>query len=233
MSATNKIASIHQPNFIPWLGYFYKIKCSNVFIILDNVEFQSGNASSITNRCKIKTQAGESFFTAPVLKSQEHNINQKKIDWKQPWLKKQWRTIEMSYAKAPFKEQTLAFFHPLLHTEAENLAAYNNQIIKALCAWLELPAEIYIASELPPFSDDKNLRLIEMCKYFQCNEYLSGNGARKYNDEEMYKANQVELTYVSYNFPAYPQLHGEFIAGLSMLDVMMMNSKEQILEFLK
>ena len=132
---------------MPWLGYFSKIAQSDVFVILDNVEYQVGNANSITNRVKIKTQSGELFFTVPIRKSEMKNINQQQIDWKQPWLKKQWRTLEMAYAKAPYKNEALEFFHPLLHQQFENLAAYNTNIIQQICLELKIKAQIFIASE--------------------------------------------------------------------------------------
>jgi hypothetical protein len=226
----NKICSIHQPNFTPWLGYFSKIAQSDVFIILDNVEYQVGNANSITNRVKIKTQNGELFFTIPIRKSELKNINQQMIDWQQPWLKKQLKTLEMNYAKAPFKKEAFDFFHPLLNQSFDNLAAYNSNIIQSICNELKIETQIKMASTIENISDDKNQRLIDLCKRFDCNIYLSGNGAKKYNDENLYNKQGVEIIYTSFTHPVYPQLHGEFNAGLSIIDAWMNCGKNYLIE---
>ncbi len=215
---------------MPWLGYFSKIAQSDVFIILDNVEYQVGNANSITNRVKIKTQSGELFFTVPVKKGNLKNINQQLIDWNQPWLKKQWKTIEMAYAKAPYKNQALEFFHPILHQQFESLSAYNTNIIHQICAELKIKTQLFIASEVLNISDEKNQRLIDLCKNFDCNIYLSGNGAKKYNDEKLFSENGVSITYTAFQHPTYPQLHDEFIAGLSILDTWMNCGKSFLIE---
>ena len=227
----NKICAIHQPNFMPWLGYFSKIAQSDVFIVLDNVEYQVGNANSITNRVKIKTQSGELFFTIPIRKTDFKNINQQQIDWKQPWLKKQWRTLEMAYAKAPYNKEAFEFFHPLLHQQFENLAAYNTNIIQQICDQLKIKTQLFIASEIENISDEKNKRLIDLCKKFDCNIYLSGNGAKKYNDEELFLKNGVSITYTAFQHPVYPQLHGEFISGLSIVDAWMNCGKDFLQDF--
>src|SRR6185369_12527883 len=96
-----KIISIHQPNFIPWLGYFYKIYAADVFVILDNVEYQSGNSSSITNRTKIKTNNGELMISVPVRKNEQSKmIIDMEIDNRQPWKPKMLKTVQFSYTKA-------------------------------------------------------------------------------------------------------------------------------------
>src|ERR1700722_14908918 len=100
--STRKVIAVHQPNFMPWLGYFYKINHADVFVILDNVEYQSGNASSITNRVKIKTTQGEQMVAVPVRKGDSKIIKDIAIDNKQPWAKKMLKSIQLNYAKAPF-----------------------------------------------------------------------------------------------------------------------------------
>ena len=95
------IVAIHQPNFIPWLGYFSKINQSDKFIILDTVDLQIGNANSITNRTRIKTQQGELWLTIPIKKSESKLIHSIQMDNKQPWQKKILKSIQMAYSKAP------------------------------------------------------------------------------------------------------------------------------------
>ena len=215
---------------MPWLGYFHKIAQADVFVYLDNVDYQFGNASSITNRVKIKTQAGELFFTEPIKKSALKNINEQLIDWQQPWLKKQWKTLEMAYAKAAYKKEAMDFFYPLLHRSIDNMSEYNIDIIEKICTEIKINSTRIVASRIENISDDKNLRLIEICKRYDCDIYLSGNGAKKYNDENLYQQHNLQIRYTSFQHPTYTQLHGEFIAGMSIIDAWMNCGKDYLIE---
>jgi hypothetical protein len=219
-STSQKIVSIHQPNFIPWLGYFYKIQATDVFVILDNVDYQSGNSSSITNRTKIKTNAGELMISVPVKKNEQSRlIMDMEIDNRQPWRAKMLKTIQFNYAKAPFFKTVFPEFEQLLNQQCDKLSDLNSTLIIFICSKLNIKTQIVKASEIGLQDDDKNGRIIEICKKLGATVYLSGNGARKYNDEAQYKSNNIELRYSEYTPPEYSQLHGEFLKGLSILDV--------------
>ncbi|MEY2898739.1 MAG: hypothetical protein RL138_792 [Bacteroidota bacterium] len=227
------IVAIHQPNFIPWLGYFSKINQSDKFIILDTVDLQIGNANSITNRTRIKTQQGELWLTIPIKKSESKLIHSIQIDNKQPWQKKMLKSIQMAYSKAPHFNSIFPIFEELLQQPCELLSELNSKIIVAIATWLDIKTEVLIASKMPITSEDKNQRLIELIKQVDGDVYLSGNGARQYNDEGAYNSNGIQLTYTSYKPNEYPQLHGNFIPGLSILDAMMNLTKAEIQNMIK
>lgn len=227
------IVAIHQPNFIPWLGYFSKINQSDKFIILDTVDLQIGNANSITNRTRIKTQQGELWLTIPIRKSESKLIHSIQIDNKQPWQKKILKSIQMAYSKAPQFNSIFPIFEELLQQRCELLSELNSKIIVEIATWLDITTEILIASKMPITSEDKNERLIDLIKQVDGDIYLSGNGARQYNDEAAYNSNGIQLTYTSYKPNEYPQLHGNFIPGLSILDAMMNLTKEEIQNMIK
>ncbi|HZG00876.1 MAG TPA: WbqC family protein [Chitinophagales bacterium] len=212
------IVAIHQPNFAPWPGFFYKIKQSDAFVLLDNVEYQSGNATSITNRTKIKTPQGELFISVPAKKGATL-IKDVLIDNAQPWRKKMLKTVQQNYTKAPFFKEFFPRFENEINKQHTHLSALNIELIKLGCAWLEIKTPIQLSSELGIDTDDKNLRIVEICKRLGGTVYLSGNGARKYNDESLFNANGIELRYTTFMQQPYPQLHGEFVPGLSVLDL--------------
>jgi hypothetical protein len=217
-----KIVSIHQPNFIPWLGYFYKIYASDEFVILDNVDYQSGNSSSITNRTKIKTNNGELMISVPVKKNEQSKlIMDMEIDNRQPWKAKMLKTIQFTYAKAPFFKTIFPEFEQLLNQQWDKLSDLNSTLIIFICGKLNIQTQTIKASEMGLNDEDKNGRIIEICKKLNATVYLSGNGARKYNDEAQYNANHMELRYSEYSPPEYPQLYGDFLKGLSILDVLL------------
>ena len=216
-----KVIGIHQPNSIPWLGYFNKIYSCDVFVILDNVDYQSGNSNSITNRTKIKTAQGELFISVPVRKSESKLIKDIPIDNNQPWQKKMLKTIQLNYTKAKFFSEIFPVIENVLNTRHEFLSALNIELIKLFCEKLNITTPIILASEMNLSADEKNNRIIEICKNLGATIYQSGSGARKYNDEEMFATNNIQLRYTSFSPADYPQLHGEFIKGLSVLDVLM------------
>ncbi len=223
-----KVIAIHQPNFIPWLGYFNKIYSADVFVVLDNVDYQSGNANSITNRTKIKTAQGELFIFVPVKKNANSKlIKDIAIDNQQPWQKKMLKTIQLNYSKAKFFNEVFPVLEEVLGAKYEMFSAMNVELIKIFCRNLNITTPIVLASEMNLSSDEKNNRIIEICKTLEATIYQSGNGARKYNDENLFAANNIELRYTLFSPAEYPQLQGAFIAGLSILDVVMNCGWEQ------
>ncbi|HAP01814.1 MAG TPA: hypothetical protein DCQ93_07830, partial [Bacteroidetes bacterium] len=185
-----KVIGIHQPNFIPWLGYFNKIYSSDVFVILDNVDYQSGNANSITNRTKIKTAQGELFISVPVKKNAESKlIKDIAIDNAQPWQKKMLKTIQLNYSKGKFFNEIFPLIENSLNEKTELLCALNVSLLKIFCEKLNITTPMLRASEMNLSSDEKNNRIIEICTQLGGTIYQSGSGARKYNDEEMFAAN--------------------------------------------
>ncbi|MEI7803119.1 MAG: WbqC family protein [Bacteroidota bacterium] len=229
-----KVIGIHQPNFIPWLGYFNKIYSADVFVILDKVDYQSGNANSITNRTKIKTAQGELFISVPVKKNAESKlIKDIAIDNQQPWEKKMLKTIQLNYSKAKFFSEFFPLIENVLSAKHELLSAMNVELIKLFCEKLNIATPIVLASEMNLSSDEKNNRIIEICKSLEATIYQSGNGARKYNDENLFAENKIELRYTSFSPAEYPQLHGAFINGLSVIDVVMNCGWEQTATLIK
>lgn len=212
---------IHQPNYLPWLGYFYKIRQSDVFVILDNVEYQTGNANSITNRSRIKTANGEQWLTVPVKKSESKLIMDIPMDLQQNWKIKHIRSIQMAYSKSPFFKEFFPMIENWLNFESQSLSEFNTHLILKACELFEIKTELRIASQLPLTNDDKNGRLIEICKLLGANIYLSGKGAQKYMDMALYENAGIAVEFSSFNHPEYKQLHGDFIPGLSFIDAIM------------
>lgn len=215
-----QVAGVHQPNYIPWLGYFHKLANSTQFIILDNVDFQTGNAQSIISRVRIKTANGEQWITVPVKKSGRTHIADVRVDNSQPWASKQLKTIRFAYAKAPHFSQVFPVFEALLGTTHETLGSLNTAIIQRLAELLGIQTPFHVASTMPLTSEDRNLRLIEICKQVGCDTYLCGRGAREYMDVPLFEREGIRVQFTQFEPRPYPQLHGEFVPGLSTLDAL-------------
>ena len=215
------IVSIHQPNFLPWPGYFNKIANSDLFVIIDNVQYVKGH---IVNRNKIKDNKGEAnWLTIPVKisKGSEQLINEIEIDYSHKWQHKNLNRLRSYYEKSKFFGKYFSILEQYFHKQYSNLAEFNIELIRYICSELKINTPIYIASELDRDFGERNYLNLNICKYFKADTYLSGIGAKKYNDENMFKENAIKLQYQEFTAPVYPQLHGEFISNLSIIDLIL------------
>ncbi len=214
------IASIHQPNFMPWLGYFHKIACSDVFVIIDQVQFVKG---TICNRNKIKNKSGESvWITVPIdfSKGSFKNFNETEIDHHKPWREKMILQLDENYSDAPFYEPYISDIKKLIEQEFANISELNIELVKYFCKKLSIETRVEIASGFATELGNSNEMLLNICKRFSADVYLSGRGAAKYNNEEMFKQAGVKLIYQEFVSPRYEQINGEFVPNLSVVDLL-------------
>lgn len=213
-----KVCAIHQPNFFPWLGYFYKIAKSDVFVFLDTVDIEIGTADAITNRTRIKTSSGVQWITVPIKKGESKLIKDIAIDNTRKWRETMLKTIFFQYKKSQNFDSFYPIVADLLNYTTDSLSEYNVHIIESMSRYMGLEAKIVLASEMSNLSDDRNMRLIDICRQNGCDTYLSGNGGRKYHDERLFADNGVFVKYTDFVHPEYMQLHGDFVMGLSVID---------------
>ncbi len=213
--------AIHQPNYIPWLGYFYKIHKSDLFVLLDNVQFPKESPAA---RNFIKGKAGDKVLLSVSVKKSKgafQNYNEIELEYATKWNIKHLNQLKDAYIKAPYFKQYFPKIEELLKAKYENLASLNITIIKWLLQELEITTPVKIASEFDTGDlGTKNDRNLNISLHFGATTYLSGSGAKKYNDETLYTANNVALAYSDYSPKIYAQINGEFIPNLSVLDVL-------------
>lgn len=217
------IISAHQPAYLPWLGYFDKIIQSDVFVYLDNVQFEK---NSFTNRNRIKTPQGEIWLTVPV-KSRGHfskTLTEMKINNTQNWRKKHLNTIFMNYKKAPRFEECFSKIETLYQKEYDYLAELCWDHLLFWCQQIGITTKIVRSSELPVEAKKSDL-ILELCQHFQADHYVSGALGVNYLQEDDFKQIGIAITYQDYKHPVYAQLWGEFIPYLSIIDFWM-NGKD-------
>ena len=216
-----KTIAVHQPNFLPWLGYFFKINSVDVFVLQDDVDFESGNAESVTNRTRIKGPEGEVRITVPVRhRTGEKQINRILIDTTQKWIPKQLNVIRNAYGKSPWFDVYFPGLCEVLNKKHTLLAELNIDLIRLCCNWLEIDTPMQRASALNITGLQKSALLAAICNRLEADVYLSGNGARKYNDPLLFEKHRIQLAYSSFKPSAYPQMYAGFIPGLSILDAL-------------
>lgn len=215
------VAAVHQPNYLPWLGYFQKIKAADIFVLLDTVDYQSGNAFSVTNRTRIKGANGAVLLTVPVSrKTVSRRIQDVRVDSSTPWARKHLRSIELSYRRAPYFIPVFEVLAAVLSRPPVSLTELNSRLIVEVSGYLRLNVPLVSASSLGIDTVDRNQRLVEVCKKVGATTYLSGQGGRKYNDEVLFSQHGIGVSYTRFAHPEYPQLHGDFVSGLSVIDAM-------------
>ena len=226
------VVSIHQPNFLPWIGYFSKIAQSDTFVLIDHVQFIKG---AVCNRNKIKANSGkEILLTVPVKLSNGayQAFNEIEIDYGQKWQPKILNLIKAHYQKAQYFEKYYVLFAEILNEKHPNLASLNIDLIKAICSVLKISTPIYIASELDTDFGKRNDMNLNIVKYMNGDIYLSGHGAKKYNNENLFSENKIILQYLDFVSPIYPQLWGEFIPDLSIIDILFNVGEDQTIYYL-
>jgi hypothetical protein len=213
------IVGIHQPNYLPGISYFCKILQSDTFIFLDSVQFSKGNW---TNRNRIKSSQGELLLSIPVLTKGKSSqlIAEMKIANVTDWRNKHLKTIYQNYSKAPFFRDIIPMLEEIYSIAWENLSQMNLHIIKKICNILGIDKTFYLSSQLG--GDDRNGTdlLIFLVQAVGGDAYLSGEGGKKYMETEKFAANQISLSFQEFSLLPYRQQFGEFIANLSILDLL-------------
>ncbi|NBK97808.1 MAG: hypothetical protein EOM50_07280 [Erysipelotrichia bacterium] len=208
------IVSIHQPDYIPYLGYFYKIYQSEVFVFLDDVQFSNDNMHHWN---RIKTPQGECRLKIPVEHSFGDNINQVRTKDELKWKEKHLKTIEMNYKKTEYFEEIYPNYKEVILSEYPNLSEMNIVINQFICKSFGINPKFVRSSDLN-IDSAKEDRVIDICLALGGTTYISGNGARAYQVDEHYENKGIYLKYTDYKPFTYNQRWGEFIPNLSVLD---------------
>jgi hypothetical protein len=211
------IVSIHQPNYLPWLGYFNKIANSDVFIFLDSVQYTT---KSFINRNKIKTPRGVQWITLPCLSTGRYGqlINEVEIANSKCWDRIHWNMIKGNYAKTPYFQDYKYLFESIYQKEWDNLAELNETLVKLICEILNIKNVKFLRASELNISGKSTEMLINICKAVGGDTYLSGNGGKNYMDEQLFEKEGIKLKYSEFQHPVYNQLWGDFVPNLSVID---------------
>lgn len=209
------IVSAHQPNYLPWIGYFHKLYHSDVFVLLDDVEFSSG---SWTNRNQIKTPDGWSWLTVPVRQS-TGPVSDVTIDCSQPWQTTHLKSIQHNYGKAQHYDEHIDLFADIYNRDWESLCELNVRLIRELSERIGIECRLVRSSSLGVTST-KTERIVDICDRIGAGTYLSGTGATDYTDESLFDQNDITLEYQSIEFPEYEQRFEGFVPKLSIVDAL-------------
>lgn len=213
--------AMHQPNYIPWLGYFHKMANCDIFVYLDAVQYPRGRSFSPRNR--IKTSNGVTFLTIPLRHppGRKGKVSYLEMEFAdEQWKQKHLKAVELNYRRAPYFSEVFDLYREqvLRHNRFVEL---NIGLIETFTAYLEITTPQVRLSELLATFGQKSQLIVDICRAVGADSYLSGiGGGEEYNDEVYLKENGITLRYDRFEHPVYPQLWGEFVPNLSILDVL-------------
>lgn len=216
-----KIAAIHQPQYLPYLGFFHKVKHCDIFVAMDSVQF---DRRGLQHRNKVKTPQGEQWLTIPVKhrSREEEMIGSMVINNELPWSRKHWSTIQTNYARSAYFDKYAPELQTILDKEWTNLCELDMELLQWVMDKLEINKPIVYLSELN-VEGNKSELLINTCKAVEADTYLSGPGGRRYMDLEAFATADVEIIWQEFTFPTYHQVLPEldFIPNLSIIDTLL------------
>ena len=233
------ILSVHQPQYLPWLGYFDKIDKSDGFVFLDNVqykhrEFQNRNKIRVNLQTPGGCLKGEGIWLSVPVVYKGHSrarIGQVLIDNGSDWQRKHWGSLKSAYSAAPFFKEHSAFFEEVYSRRWERLADLNIHIIKYILEYLKIDTPLYYESRIGT-TQEATERIIELCKKLNADTYLSGSGAKVYLEEERFAQSGIKLEYQHFVHPQYRQQfvkqEGDFLPYMSIVDLLFNEGPESI-----
>lgn len=210
--------SIHQPEHLPWLGFFHKMACCDLYVLLDNVQFTKNNYQ---NRNRLIDQNGVVYWSTVPVRMAGHTdrkICDMETDDAQPWRRKCWARIASSYRRHPFFGQLAPRVEAIFNAEHRSLVDLNIALIDLFRQELRIDVPMKRASMLDVAGTRSEL-LLSICKHVGAGRYLSGPSGRDYLDSGLFERHGVEIDYHQFTHPAYPA--PLFKPYLSTLDLLM------------
>ncbi len=216
--------AIHQPHFLPWLGYLDKIDRADLFVVLDSVQFKKNEWQ---NRNKVRTSQGWQWLTVPVRHNFGQALNQVDINQDAEWRAKHLRAVALHYGRAPFLDQYLDGLREIYQCSWERLADLNLAVSRWLLKAFGICTPIQLASEMC-LREEPTDRLIDICQAFGATHYLAGAGAHAYMDVARFQASGVMLEVQEFKHPVYRQCYEPFFSGMAALDVLLTCGSEAL-----
>ena len=210
------IVTIHQPEHLPWLGFFHKISRAELFVVLDSVQYRK---NYFQNRNRIRTANGWTWLTVPVKRNINTLIKDVEIDNNQNWRKKCWNSIYFTYKKAPFFCEYSNVLENFYKQDWINLCELNIQLIKQFLRFLYSEPVILRSSEMDVQGKGSKL-ILNICKEVDADTYISGIFGKEYLKLSDFKEAGIEVIFQEFHHPIYKQLYEPFIPGMSIIDLL-------------
>lgn len=210
------LISIHQPVYLPWLGFFKKIISSEIFVFLDDIQYEKNGWH---NRNKIKTFDGSMWLTVPVNSKTDVKLNEILIENKSKWSTKHSKSISINYFKSKYFETYWSDLELIYQKNHDRLINLNLEIINFILKKMNIKTKIVFSSELK-ISKSNSDRILEICKKLNADSYLSGIQGKNYLKLNDFAENKIDVLFQNFQHPVYSQLYEPFVSNLSSIDLL-------------
>jgi hypothetical protein len=225
--------AIMQPYIFPYIGYFQLINAADKFVLYNNIQFTK---KGWINRNRILFNGKDEYITLPLKKDSDFlNVDERKLaeTFKTDRIKLL-RRIKEAYRKAPELNTVYPLLEAVLNNEEENLFSFIFNSIQQVCKYLDIKTEFIISSTI---SIDHQLKsqdkVIAICSALGAVNYINPIGGIELYSKEIFQQNNIGLNFIKSNPVEYRQFENEFVPWLSIIDVLMFNSKQQVQQYLQ
>ncbi len=208
--------AIHQPQYLPWLGYVDKLDSADVFVILDTVQFKKHEWQ---NRNRIRTKEGWQWLTHPIIDRFPERIDRVEVNARVDWSRKHSQALRLHYAKAPFWDPLGPALLGILERPWTRVRDLNVAMLELLCSHLGIVTRRLLASSLQA-RDEPTDRLVDLCLAVGGTEYLSGESGPQYMAMERFAQASIAVSVQDYRHPEYRQQYAPFVSHLSVVDLL-------------
>lgn len=213
------VVSINQPAYLPWLGYFHRIACSDLHIVLDRVQFEK---NSFTNRNKVRTKAGWCWLTVPVATSGKFGdlgIDHIEVAAEARWAAKHWATLYVNYRKTRYFAEHSVFFEQLYRQPWRLLNDLTSEATAYLLKSFGIVTPVRVSSRMAATGRKQDL-ILNLCQEVGATVYLSGPFGRDYLQEAAFRDAGIKVRYQDYRHPTYPQAYAGFEPFMAAVDLL-------------
>ena len=218
-----RLVAVHQPNFLPWLGFFDKVQRADVIVAIDNVQF-SKTGGTWTNRMRLIIAGRPAWVTLPIVRAYHgtRTIAEMEIDNHQPWREKLLKTVELNYRRAANFGAVFPWLADLIANRTDRIVEFNLHAILSIMSAIQLDqSKLVIGSTLPIEGRATDL-LIDIVHAVGGTSYLAGAGADAYQQDGLLASAGIEVVYQNFEHPTYRQFSSAtFVPGLSIVDALM------------
>lgn len=221
-------AAIHQPEHMPWGGFFNKMNKCDVFVVLDSVQFTKNNWQ---NRNQFIDHQGKRYWLTVPVKLKNHTIKtfrEMEIADDDRWKRKYLNSLRSNYARTPFFQSHMKAIEEIISRPCRKLIDLNMSLINYFRAILGIKNQLIFASSLKA-TGNKDTLLIEICKKLGATSYISGEGAKAYLNPLLFKQNGIDLIFNGFN--SNKKITGFFHPNVSTLDILFRNDIQTTMKY--
>ncbi|MCE9634849.1 MAG: WbqC family protein [Planctomycetes bacterium] len=217
--SNKKTCVVLQPSYIPWRGYFHQVYLADAFVFYDDVQYDK---NGWRNRNMLKGANGLHWLSVPVslptgsLATEIRHVN---IDHRQPWASKHWKSIVADYGRTRWFGMLESVMRPRIESNPERLADLTIPLVMDIAAALGIRHTQFMRSSEMGIGGGRTERLAAICRSVGADRYVSGPSARSYLDEACMRDAGIEVAWMEYEYPEYPQVHGAFAGNVSVIDL--------------